>query len=91
MNTDPVVPGAKLARRLRIAGLLVIGGLLVQLLTLLVNRPPAFIAFVVFGAPLAVAGVLLYLYSILHHGSSGPAGPATQPSKSTAEEGQIHN
>lgn len=52
-------------KRLRWAGLLVALGLVVQLVTFIWIHPLAFIAFAVIGCPLVLAGVLLYLYSIV--------------------------
>ena len=54
-------------RRLRLAGVLVCLGLVIQLLTLIRVHPLAFVAFIVIGCPLVLAGLLLYLYSIVSH------------------------
>jgi hypothetical protein len=51
-------------RRIRWASLLVGAGLLVQLGSLLVIHPLAFVAFAMVGCPLTAAGVLLYLLSL---------------------------
>ena len=51
-------------KRMRWAGLLVVVGLAIQSATLLWRHPASFIAFLVIGSPLTVAGVLLYLYSL---------------------------
>ena len=66
---DPLVE-----TRLRWAGLLIALGLVVQLLTFTWNDPLSFIAFALIGCPLVLAGVLLYLYSIVSH-QPGPHGP----------------
>jgi len=50
--------------RLRWAGLLIVLGLVVQLLTFIWVHPLAFIAFALVGCPLVLVGVLFYLYSI---------------------------
>jgi len=59
-------------KRLRWAGLLIALGLLVQLLTFVRIHPLSFMAFAVIGCPLVLAGVVLYLYSIVSHQSSLP-------------------
>jgi hypothetical protein len=51
-------------QRIRWAGLLVVVGLLVQLLTMSWSHPLAFMAFLIIGCPLTLAGVLLYLFSL---------------------------
>ena len=52
-------------RRIRWASLLVVAGLLVQLGSLLVIHPLAFMAFLMIGCPLMAAGIVLYLLSLL--------------------------
>jgi hypothetical protein len=61
--TDAADP--RLARRLRLAGLLVILGLLIEAATLYWPHPTAFLAFLFIGGSLVAAGVLLYLLSIV--------------------------
>jgi hypothetical protein len=58
-------PGIK--RRIRRAGLLIGLGLLVQLLTFVWIHPLAFLTFLTLGCPLVVAGILLYLYTLVVH------------------------
>ena len=60
----------KLERRLRIAGTMIIGGLLVELFSLRWTHPTAFLVFMIFGGALIGAGILLYLYSLVA-GESG--------------------
>jgi len=67
MNAAP-----RLIRRLKLSGLLVVLGLIVQALTLFWPHPTAFLVFLLIGGTLVVAGVLLYLFSI----ASDPAVPA---------------
>jgi hypothetical protein len=55
-------------QRIRWAGLLVVTGLLVQLLTMSWSHPLAFMAFLIIGCPLTLAGVLLYLFSLAAKG-----------------------
>jgi hypothetical protein len=55
-------------KRIRWAGLLVVAGLLVQIMTMSWVHPLAFMTFLVIGCPLSLAGVLLYLYSLAARG-----------------------
>ena len=59
MDTSPT------ERRIRWASLLVGAGLLVQLASLLIVHPLAFVAFLMIGCPLMAAGMLLYLFSLI--------------------------
>jgi hypothetical protein len=61
MNSQPT----KLERRLRIAGGMIIGGLLVELFSLRWAHPTAFLLFIILGGTLIVAGILVYLYSLV--------------------------
>jgi len=54
-----------LVRRLKLAGLLVSGGLLVEVGTLYWSHPMAFLVFLGLGGLLVGAGILLYLYSLV--------------------------
>jgi len=54
-----------LERRLRLAGTLVVLGLLVEFVSLLKSHPLAFIVFLVVGGLLIAAGILIYLYSLV--------------------------
>lgn len=65
-------------RRLRISGVLVITGLLLEAVCLLWSRPIAFVVLVAFGGALIGLGVLFFLYSLVSPsthsaGSSGAA------------------
>ncbi|HWX56545.1 MAG TPA: hypothetical protein VN176_18325 [Verrucomicrobiae bacterium] len=53
------------SRRLRLAGTLVILGLLVQGLTLLWNHPLAFLSFLGLGGLLLFAGIVIYLFALI--------------------------
>jgi hypothetical protein len=57
-------------RRIRWAGLLIAVGLLLQMLTLPLTHPLAFVGFIVLGCPLVAAGILLFLYSLVSHDMS---------------------
>ena len=63
-----------LAGRLRAAGVLIAAGLGVELVTLLWNHPVSFFLFLVPGAILVGAGMLLYLWSIVTRGESAGRG-----------------
>jgi heme A synthase len=65
VRPDPAVPAIE--KRVRLAAILVCLGLLVQLITLVRTHPLAFMAFILIGCPLVLAGILLYLYSIVSH------------------------
>ena len=62
-NTESKRPMVEM--RLRWAGLLVAVGLAIQLLTFVWIHPLCFLAFAVIGCPLVIAGILLFLYSIV--------------------------
>ncbi len=61
----------RLVRRLRLAGLLIGLGLLIEAATLFWKHPTAFLAFLLLGGLLVAVGVVLYLISI----ATSPAGP----------------
>jgi hypothetical protein len=50
---------------LRVPGTLLILGLAIELISLLWNKPLAFILFAFAGGAFLVAGILLYLYSLV--------------------------
>jgi len=52
-------------RRIRWASFLIGAGLLIQLGSLLVVHPLAFVAFLMLGCPLMAAGIVLYLLSLV--------------------------
>jgi hypothetical protein len=56
-----------LERRIRRSGLLIAVGLLLQLLTLPLTHPLAFVGFALLGCPLVAAGMLFFLYSLVSH------------------------
>ncbi len=61
-----------LIRRLRLSGLLVSLGLIVEMVTLFWSHPTAFLVFLFLGGLLVAAGVLLYLFSIVTYPSAPP-------------------
>lgn len=52
-------------RRIRIAGILLVAGLVVELISLTWSHPTAFLLFLFVGATLMAVGLLLYLYSLV--------------------------
>jgi hypothetical protein len=54
-----------IAKRLRLAGALIIAGLAVEGVSLGWNHPLSFMAFIGFGGLLLVVGVLIYLISLI--------------------------
>lgn len=56
-------------RRLRVSGILIVLGLLVEALSLMRIHPLAFLAFLFVGGGLLVAGIAIYLYSLVSVGS----------------------
>ena len=68
--------------KIKWASALIGAGLLVQVGTLLVVHPLAFVAFLVVGCPLVAAGIVLYLLSLLSHHDGSVAGRIpSQPSE----------
>lgn len=55
----------KIERRLRVAGILIIAGLLVELFSLRWSHPTAFLIFIMLGGTLIGIGILVYLYSLV--------------------------
>lgn len=63
-----------LEKRIRIAGILTIAGLLVELITLRWSHPTAFLVFILIGGSLIFLGIAVYLLSLASledHSSSG--------------------
>jgi hypothetical protein len=58
----------KLERRLRIAGVLLVAGLIVELATLFWSHPTAFLLFVFLGGLLMLLGIAVYLLALLRGG-----------------------
>jgi len=59
-----MLAGQSMERRLQIAGILIILGLLTEAICLMWTRPAAFVVFLGLGGFLIAAGILLYLYSL---------------------------
>ena len=62
----------RLEQRLRIAGILVLAGLLVELITLKWSHPTAFLFFLMLGGSLMALGILFYLFSLVSRKDLGP-------------------
>lgn len=60
-----VVDTTVVERRIRWASFLIVAGLLVQLASLLVIHPLAFVAFLMIGCPVMLSGIVLFLLSLL--------------------------
>ena len=61
MNTESTA----IQSRIRVPGLFLIAGLAIELISLLWNKPLAFILFAFVGGVFLLAGILLYLYSLV--------------------------
>lgn len=57
--------GLKMTARLKIAGVLILTGLLIEGLTLTWNNPIAFLVFLGLGGLLIILGILFYLLSLV--------------------------
>jgi hypothetical protein len=55
----------KIERRIRLAGILLIAGLLVELATLRWSHPTAFLFFLLLGGALMALGIVVYLLSLV--------------------------
>jgi len=67
------MPVQPLQRRLRTAGILTGAGLVVQFSTFFWSTASAFLVFAFFGAPLIIAGCVLFLYSLVSNPAIVPA------------------
>ena len=55
----------KIERRIRLAGIMLIAGLLVELVTLRWSHPTAFLFFLLLGGALLALGIVIYLLSLV--------------------------
>ena len=69
MNTQPT----KIERRIRLAGILLIAGLVVELVTLRWSHPTAFLFFLLLGGALMALGICVYLLSLVSAENKPPA------------------
>ena len=58
-----------LLKRLKIAGVFIVLGLIVEGLSLLWNHPLSFVAFLGIGGLLLTSGIVLYLWTLVSHTS----------------------
>jgi len=65
MATSAAVPHTRVEKRIRLAGLLICLGLVVQMVSLAWVHPLAFLAFLLIGCPLVGAGIVLYLWALV--------------------------
>ncbi|MDX2043040.1 MAG: hypothetical protein SF097_17610 [Acidobacteriota bacterium] len=56
---------SKIEKRIRLSGLLLITGLLVELVSLYWSHPTAFLFFLLLGGVLLAAGIVIYLLSLV--------------------------
>jgi hypothetical protein len=59
------IEATRIQRSLRLPGILLILGLAIELISLVWNKPLAFILFAFVGGVFFLAGILLYLYSLV--------------------------
>lgn len=62
----------RIERQLRVSGVLVLTGLLLEWITLLWSHPTAFLVFLLVGGSLIAAGTVFYLYSLVADTRSAP-------------------
>jgi hypothetical protein len=55
----------RIERRIRLAGILLIAGLLVELVTLRWSHPTAFLLFLLLGGAFMALGIAIYLFSLV--------------------------
>jgi len=72
-------------KKLRLAGALIVVGLLAQTLTLLWNHPLSFVAYMVIGGLLVAIGMVVYLLTLMNL----PVGKAENTENRTTAQGQI--
>lgn len=63
MNATEISP--KLQKRLRLASGLIVGGMSVEALTLIWSHPTSFLIFALAGGTTIVAGIVVYLWSLI--------------------------
>ncbi len=62
---EEAMDGPVIEKRIKWSSALIGAGLLVQLVSLVVVHPLAFVAFLALGCPLVAAGIVLYLLSLV--------------------------
>jgi hypothetical protein len=61
----PPTPDDFISRRLRIAGVLIVLGLIVEAISLIWNHPLSFVAFLGIGGLLLLLGIVVYLTALV--------------------------
>ncbi len=64
----------RIEKRIRLAGLLVIAGLLVELVTMNWSHPTAFLFFLLLGGLLMASGIVVYLLTLVSAENRSSAG-----------------
>lgn len=64
---------AKIEKRIRLAGILIVAGLAVELISLHWSHPTAFLLFLMLGGTLMALGIVVYLFSLVSGGTSPAA------------------
>lgn len=65
----------EMSRVLRLSGILLIAGLVIEAVSLLFNHPLSFIGFIVIGGSLLGIGVMLFLISLVEIGQPSSGSP----------------
>ncbi|HEY7405339.1 MAG TPA: hypothetical protein VIB39_17565 [Candidatus Angelobacter sp.] len=65
--------------RLRLSGIFIIVGLVIQALSFLWNHPLSFIAFVTLGGLLLAIGIVLYLLTVVNMAANPPENADARP------------
>ncbi|HEX8998748.1 MAG TPA: hypothetical protein VGB07_02540 [Blastocatellia bacterium] len=67
-------PLTRIEKRIRLAGVLVIAGLLVELVTMNWSHPTAFLFFLLLGGLLMASGIVVYLLTLVSAENRSSAG-----------------
>lgn len=65
MNSQPNQKTTKIEKQIRLAGVLLVIGLAVELVTLHWSHPTAFLFFLLLGGTLMGLGIIVYLFSLV--------------------------
>jgi hypothetical protein len=69
----------KMQSRLRISGIFILLGLIVEAASLQWSHPTAFLLFAFIGGPLEAFGIVIFLYSLVSIRETEPAGKTLAP------------
>jgi hypothetical protein len=76
MGAGPMkLKALEMSRVLRLSGILLIAGLLIEAVSLLFNHPLSFIGFIVIGGSVLGIGVILFLVALVEIGQAGSGSP----------------